>query len=53
MATLRHRSIIIIDDEDIVAVDDDLIILDHGTIHLPSSLYSPLPSESFVSHLSS
>ena len=38
MAPLRHRSIIVIDDEDAVAVDEDLIIHDHGMIHLPISL---------------
>jgi hypothetical protein len=37
MAPLRHRSIIVIDDEDDVAVDDDLIIHYHGMIHLPVS----------------
>jgi hypothetical protein len=39
MASLQCRSIIVIDDEDVVEVDDNLTILDHGTIHLPLPFY--------------
>jgi hypothetical protein len=43
MAPLHFGSVIVIDDEDIES-NDDLIILDHGTLRLLSHFRSMFPS---------
>jgi hypothetical protein len=50
MAPFRNRSIVVIDeDEDIMAVDNDLTILDRGMIHLSIAFYGHLFHQNHLS----